>query len=508
MASVTLMVQGTTSDAGKTVLVAGICRVLSRRGFQVVPFKPQNMALNSAVTNDGGEIGRAQALQAIACGLEPHTDMNPVLLKPSSDTGAQVIIHGKALASMEAQDFHDYKKVAMDAVLSSYKRLQQQYDFIIVEGAGSPAEINLREGDIANMGFAEAVDCPVIIVADIDRGGVFAHLVGTLDLLSASEQNRVTGFVINRFRGDIALLESGLNWLEERTHKKVWGVLPYLTNFHLDAEDAIQLKQSSDLSLFKIVVPVFSRISNHTDFDALQLHPEINLEFIAPGSPLPAADLIILPGTKNVRGDLELLNKYGWSDSIKRHLRYGGKLIGICGGYQMLGELIEDPEGIEGRAGSSLGLGLLNISTRLTQTKTLQNRQGSLCLPQVDGSVNNDSFKAYEIHCGISTGTDQYCAFAQLLPQGDKEERPVIKGIVNRGIINEGIVSHDNNIIGTYLHGLFDEPQASNSILAWAGVKTSKAINLSELREQQLNRLADCLEENLDDKFFEQFGIH
>lgn len=507
MASVTLMVQGTTSDAGKTVLVAGICRVLSRRGLQVVPFKPQNMALNSAVTSDGGEIGRAQALQAIACGLEPHSDMNPVLLKPSSDTGAQVVIHGKALASMEAQDFHDYKKVAMDAVLSSYKRLQEQYDFIIVEGAGSPAEINLRKGDIANMGFAEAVDCPVIIIADIDRGGVFAHLVGTLDLLSASEQNRVTGFVINRFRGDIALLESGLDWLEERTHKKVWGVLPYLTNFHLDAEDAIQLQKPSDQSLFKIAVPVFSRISNHTDFDALQLHPEIDLVFIAPGSPLPAADLIILPGTKNVRGDLELLYQYGWGESIKRHLRYGGKLIGICGGYQMLGELIEDPDGIEDKAGTSVGLGLLNVSTRLTQAKILQNRQGSLCLQQANGSISDASFIAYEIHCGISSGTDQYRAFAQLIPQGDGEELLVNDGIDNDGIVNEGIINHDNNIIGTYLHGLFDEAHASNCILAWAGVKNQKAINLSELREQQLNRLADCLEESLDDKFFEQFGI-
>jgi adenosylcobyric acid synthase len=491
------MVQGTTSDAGKTVLVAGICRVLARRGLRVVPFKPQNMALNSAVTSDDGEIGRAQALQAIACGLEPHSDMNPVLLKPSSDTGAQVIIHGKALTTMQAQDFHDYKKFAMDAVLSSYKRLQAQYDFIIVEGAGSPAEINLRKGDIANMGFAEAVDCPVIIIADIDRGGVFAHLVGTLDLLSASEQNRVTGFVINRFRGDIALLESGLDWLEERTDKKVWGVIPYLTNFYLDAEDAIQLQTPSAPSLFKIVVPVFSRISNHTDFDALQLHPEINLEFIAPGSPLPAADLIILPGTKNVRGDLELLYQYGWDESIKRHLRYGGKLMGICGGYQMLGELIEDPDGIEDKAGASVGLGLLNISTRLTQTKILQNRQGYLRLQQANGSINNASFKAYEIHCGNSSGTDQYHPFAQLIPQAYGEALSV----------NEGIINHDNNIIGTYLHGLFDEAHASNSILAWAGLKNQNAINLSELREQQLNRLADCLEESLDAKFFEQFGV-
>jgi len=290
----TLMVQGTTSDAGKSTVVAALCRLLHRQGVKVVPFKPQNMALNSAVTSDGGEIGRAQALQAQAAGIAPHTDMNPILLKPSSDTGAQVIVHGKVRADMNARDYHRYKTSAMAAVLESYQRLRGQYEVVLVEGAGSPAEINLRARDIANMGFAEAVDCPVILVADIDRGGVFAHLTGTLDCLSESERKRVIGFVINRFRGDISLLQPGLDWLEQRTGKPVLAVLPYLQGLHLDAEDAVAAQQSVKGD-FKVIVPVLPRISNHTDFDALRAHAGIDLQFIAAGQPIPPADLIILP---------------------------------------------------------------------------------------------------------------------------------------------------------------------------------------------------------------------
>lgn len=306
----TLMVQGTTSDAGKSTLVTALCRWLLRQGVAVVPFKPQNMALNSAVTADGGEIGRAQAVQAQACRLAPHTDMNPVLLKPNSDTGAQVIVHGRAVTSMNAVAYHDYKVIAMQAVLASHERLRQAYPVVMVEGAGSPAEINLRAGDIANMGFAEAVDCPVILIADINRGGVFAHLVGTLELLSPSEQARVKGFVINRFRGDIALLQPGLDWLEQRTGKPVLGVLPYVTDLHLEAEDAIDVRQAvKGERVLKVIVPVLPRISNHTDFDPLRLHPQVDLQFIGPGQPIPPADLIILPGSKSVRADLSQLRE-------------------------------------------------------------------------------------------------------------------------------------------------------------------------------------------------------
>jgi adenosylcobyric acid synthase len=471
------MVQGTTSDAGKSVLVAGLCRVLRRQGISVAPFKPQNMALNSAVTVDGGEIGRAQAVQAMACGIEPHSDMNPVLLKPSSDTGAQVIIHGRALSHMDARSYHDYKKVALDAVLISFQRLGDQYEAVVVEGAGSPAEINLRENDIANMGFAEAVDCPVIIIADIDRGGVFAHLVGTLNLLSSSEQALVRGFVINRFRGDISLLESGLDWLEERTGKPILGVLPYLQGFYLDAEDAITQEQTlaSDQKIINVVVPVLSRISNHTDFDILRAHPQVNLQYIGPDQVLPAADLIIIPGSKNVRGDCEWLRKQGWDVAIQRHLRYGGKLLGICGGYQMLGHWIDDPQGIEGEPGRSAGLGLADMTTELTEHKQLRRISGRLSIG--DQAVVH----GYEIHCGVSSGSAL--------------ETPAVFFDDGRA---DGLISADGQIMGTYMHGLFDHPDACRSILEWAGVESHSVPDLAQIREQQIDRLADCIEEHLD----------
>ncbi|WP_368736490.1 cobyric acid synthase, partial [Endozoicomonas sp. ONNA1] len=392
------MVQGTTSDAGKSALVTGLCRALSRRGISVAPFKPQNMALNSAVTEDGGEIGRAQALQALAAGLEPHTDMNPVLLKPNSDIGAQVIVNGRSIGEMNAQTYHDLKPSLLKSVLESWRRLVAQYDFVLVEGAGSPAEINLRDRDIANMGFAEAADCPVIIVADIDKGGVFAHLYGTLALLSESEQKRVAGFVINRFRGDIKLLEPGLEWLEQKTGKPVLGVLPYLHGLHLEAEDAIQSQQvchDNDVVL-KIAIPVLTRTSNHTDFDPLRLRPDVQIYFVGKSEPIPPVDLIIIPGSKNTRTDLVYLRENQWDRDILRHLRYGGKLMGICGGYQMLGNAVHDPQGIEGEPGSTEGLGLLNLETTIAPQKQLKQVVGSLSLPDME----KVSVTGYEIHAG------------------------------------------------------------------------------------------------------------
>ena len=485
----TLMVQGTTSDAGKSVLVAGLCRLLHRRGVSVAPFKPQNMALNSAVTVDGGEIGRSQALQAQACGIEPHTDFNPVLLKPSSDTGAQVIIHGKAIDAMQAQQFHDYKKVAMDAVLESHNRLQQQYDKIIVEGAGSPAEINLRENDIANMGFAEAADCPVILIADIDRGGVFAHLVGTLDLLSESEQNRVAGFVINRFRGDIGLLQSGLDWLEERTGKPVLGVVPYLQNFYLDAEDAICTQQFGDEAEKKlnVVVPVLPRISNHTDFDVLRLHPQVSLQFVSVEQICPAADLIILPGSKNVRADLRYLLENGWGEVLAKHLRYGGRLLGICGGYQMLGQVINDPSGIEDSPGSSEGFGFFEQVTVLEPDKHLRNVTGEFIHPALTGVA----FKGYEIHCG-TTVPGSSC---------NVTPAPLLQYSIDGECYQDGVCSEDGQIAGTYLHGLFDHPDATGALLEWAGLSTEVSVDVNRIREQQLDRLADALQEHMKPEF-------
>jgi len=471
----TLMVQGTTSDAGKSTLVTALCRWLARQGVAVAPFKPQNMALNSAVTADGGEIGRAQAVQAQAAGLAPHTDMNPVLLKPNSDTGAQVIIHGRAVTQMDASVYHDYKRVAMQAVLESHRRLSERYQVVMVEGAGSPAEINLRTNDIANMGFAEAADCPVILIADIDKGGVFAHLVGTLELLSASEQARVRGFVINRFRGDIGLLQPGLDWLERRTGKPVLGVLPYLMDFHLEAEDAIDVRQSAKAAeVLKVVVPVLPRISNHTDFDPLRLHPQVDLRFVGPGQPVPAADLIVLPGSKSVRADLAWLRANGWEAAIQRHLRYGGKLLGICGGLQMLGQRIADPLGLEGAAGVSEGLGLLAFDTVLEAEKQLRNVRGRLCLEDAEVS-------GYEIHAGVSDGP-ALCLAAVELDDGRRD----------------GAISVDGQVLGTYLHGLFESPAACAALLRWAGLGEVETVDYHALRERDIERLADLVEVHLD----------
>ncbi len=472
----TLMVQGTTSDAGKSTLVAGLARLLWRRGVRVVPFKPQNMALNSAVTVDGGEIGRAQALQAVAAGLEPHTDMNPVLLKPSTDIGAQVIIHGRAVAQLSARDYHEYKPRAMAAVLESYGRLTEQYEAVLVEGAGSPAEINLRDRDIANMGFAEEVDCPVILIADIDRGGVFAHLVGTLDLLSPSEQARVKGFVINRFRGDIGLLQSGLDWLEERTGRPVLGVLPYLHGLFLDAEDGLaDARAEKGEARLRVVAPVYPRISNHTDLDALRLHPQVDFSWVGPGQAIPPADLIVLPGSKAVQADLAWLRKQGWDDAIKRHLRYGGKIVAICGGYQMLGTQLHDPLGLEGAPGSIDGLGLLDLETVLEAEKQLHNITGTLALP------GHAPVSGYEIHMGITRGPALEHP-STLLADG----RP------------DGALSDDGQILGSYLHGLFDHPDALAALLAWAGVTDAERIDLSARRQADLERLADSIEAHMD----------
>ncbi len=474
----TLMVQGTTSDAGKSTLVTALCRYYYRNNINVVPFKPQNMALNSAVTIDGGEIGRAQAVQAAASMLEPHTDMNPILLKPSSDQTAQVIIHGKARDNLSATRYHYYKKQAMQVVLESHHRLSEQYQMIVVEGAGSPAEINLREGDIANMGFAEKVDCPVILIADIDKGGVFAHIYGTLALLSKTEQNRIIGFVINRFRGDISLLQSGIDWLENTTGKPVFAVLPYLHDFYLDAEDAIAMdkyQRQNQHVQFNIIVPVFPRISNHTDFDALIMHPDVKVHFVKDPADCLQADLIILPGSKSVRDDLNWLISTGWADFINQHLRYGGRLMGICGGFQMLGQAIHDPDGVESQPGSSKGLGFLTMETHLKTGKRLKNINGYLYKTDI-------AVSGYEIHAGLSTG--------------DALQKPVMMLEGNK----DGAYSDDNRVMGTYLHGLFDRPAVSQAILLWAGYKTEKTIDLAEKREAGINLITDSLEQHFDFK--------
>jgi adenosylcobyric acid synthase len=457
-----LMIQGTTSNAGKSVIATGLCRMLKNRGYNVAPFKPQNMALNSAVTVDGGEIGRSQAVQAMACGIEPHTDMNPILLKPNSDKGAQVIVNGHALGNMDAVEYHEFKRNAMDYALAAYERLAVRHDIIIVEGAGSPAEINLRQNDIANMGFASAVNCPVLIVADIDRGGVFAHLTGTLDCLADSERKLVKGFLINRFRGDKSLLEPGIQWLTEKTSINTLGVLPYLNGLHIEAEDAVDRRSWAGLDSaedrLRVVVPRVPRISNHTDFDVLRLHPRVDLVFVDDGETIPPSDLIVLPGSKSTVNDLKWMERNQWKPHIQKHLRYGGKLIGICGGFQMVGSCIHDHGGIEGDAGSYPGLELMDFETTLEPNKRLEKVRGKLF-------DNETTVEGYEIHMGKTTGLDT--------------DRPAVL----LGERTDGVVSADNQILCTYLHGLFDNPGACDALLHWAGLGDADSMDYLALRD-------------------------
>lgn len=476
----TLMIQGCTSDAGKTTIVAALCRILLRRGIKVAPFKPQNMALNSAVTSDAGEIGRAQAMQAVAAGIAPHTDFNPVLLKPSSDCRAQVIIQGKSIGNLDAVDYHAYKQTAKKAVFESWGRLKEQYEWVIVEGAGSPAEINLRAGDIANMGFAEEADCPVWLVADIDRGGVFAHFVGTLACLSESEQARITGFIINRFRGDLSLLQGGIDWLEQKTGKPVIAVVPYLHGLDIAAEDAVP-RTAGNGGDFKIVIATLPHISNHTDFDPLRRIADVDCSYATPNQPLPAADLLIIPGSKNTRGDLAWLRQQGWDKQIEKHLRFGGKVIGICGGYQMLGQTIADPLGLEGEAGNSKGLGWLPISTSLEQDKQLRNLSGQLI-------ANGEAVTGYEIHHGET----------QIL---DSAAIPLIK-YANE---HDGVIT--DQVLGCYLHGLFDSSAALKSLLAWAGHQVAEVVDHQQLLEQEIDRLSDALDQSIDWEKAKQAGL-
>jgi len=518
MVATTLMIQGTTSDAGKSAIVTGLCRLLTQQGYRVVPFKPQNMALNSAVTAEGGEMGRAQAVQAQACGLEPHTDMNPILLKPSSDTGSQVIINGKVHAQMDAKKYHAFKSTAMQYVLQAHQRLQAKFDIILVEGAGSPAEINLRDNDVANMGFAEAVDCPVLLVADIDRGGVFASLYGTLALLSESERQRTKGLIINRFRGDASLLTAGIEWIEQETQKSVLGVVPYLKDLYLEAEDSLNInmqapsiESTTEPRKLNIIVPRFPHLSNHTDFDALQYHSQVNFQYVPiDAEKIPTADLIILPGSKNVQSDLQSLMYSDWQDYIYRHVRYGGKIIGICGGYQMLGISITDLEGIDGWKGCRDGLGLLGIETRFHPEKTLKKRNGFMHL-----NKNLVAVSGYEIHSGVSS-VDLHSPLIYYPPRnpaGDivshafdaDGQLDIDSPRYSRFLSGEeaepyidGAISDNEQVIGTYLHGIFDQTEACNSFLKWAGLEIPKTESHWQRQETGINQLATCLENCLD----------
>lgn len=459
-----LMIQGTASGVGKSVLVAGLCRLLARRGVRVAPFKPQNMSNNAAVTIDGGEIGRAQALQALACGIEPTIHMNPVLIKPEADEKAQLVVRGQVVGRLEASRFREDRIDWIDTVLESFARLQAEYEVVIVEGAGSPAEPNLREGDIANMGFAEAADVPVWLVGDIDCGGVFASLTGSLAMLSASEQARVKALLINRFRGNMSLLDDALLWLEKRSGLPVAGVIPYLP-LELPEEDAPfrhAAKSPGDARQLNIAVIAYPRLSNHDDIDPLVSEAGVNLRFIRSADELAPADLIILPGSKHVASDLQWLRDNGFVAPLQRHLRYGGKILGICGGMQMLGRTIVD-DGIEG--GSAEGLGWLPLSTTMRATKTLQRVDApSPCFA-------GERVTGYEIHHGESDVNDELFPFAAC--------------------------SEDSQVWGTYLHGLFEQGGFRQAWLAGIGFDDGDGRDQRERTLASLDLLADTLERAL-----------
>jgi len=467
------MFQGTGSDVGKSLLVAGLCRAFSLRGLKVAPFKPQNMSNNAAVTADGGEIGRAQALQARACGIAPSLHMNPVLLKPQTDVGAQVVVQGKVIGNAGARDYHALKPSLLPKVLDSFRLMGEGRDLLLIEGAGSAAEVNLRSADIANMGFAEAADVPVVLVADIDRGGVIASLIGTHALLPEAERLRIKGFIVNKFRGDPALFLPAMAMIEARTGWKALGLIPWFPEAaRLPAEDAASLRGQKGEGRIHIVVPQLSRIANFDDFDPLAAEPDVSLEFIPPGRPLPAgADLVILPGSKSTIADLAFFRAQGWDIDLLAHVRRGGRVLGICAGYQMLGSSVSDPDGIEGEAITVPGLGLLAVETAMEGAKTLR---------EVEGFGLDQPVKGYEMHMGRTEGPDRIRPLLTLAGEPD------------------GAISKNGSVMGCYLHGLFASDSFRKELLASLCPGRKQDLRYESLVEDTLNSLATHLEQNLN----------
>lgn len=469
-----LMIQGAGSNVGKSLLVAGLCRALTNRGLTVRPFKPQNMSNNAAVTADGGEIGRAQALQALACRVAPHTDMNPVLLKPESETGSQIVVHGRRWGSAKARDYAALKPQLMAPVLDSFNRLAGGADLVLVEGAGSPAEVNLRANDIANMGFARATGTPVILVGDIDRGGVIAQLVGTQAVLDPLDEAMIKGFIVNKFRGDVRLFDDGYSLIGQRTGWQGFGVVPWFSDAHrLPAEDALDITDTRRRPGLRVVCLQFPRIANFDDLDPLSAEPGVALTMLRGGEPIPGdADLVILPGSKSTLGDLAFLRGQGWDIDLLAHHRRGGRVLGLCGGYQMLGRLIRDPDGIEGPPGESPGLGLLDVVTTMSAHKRLTHVQGC-------HAVTGLPLSGYEIHLGVTEGPARERPFARI------DDKP------------EGAVSADGLVTGTYLHGVFSSDAFRSDFLATLGVAPS-GLNHDQSVEEALDALAVHLEHHLD----------
>ena len=473
------MFQGTGSDVGKSLIVAGLARAFCRRGLRVRPFKPQNMSNNAAVTADGGEIGRAQALQARACGAAPSVHMNPVLLKPQSEIGAQVVIQGRVWGNARAQEWQNLKPAFLPQVLESFDIECHEADLVLIEGAGSPAEINLRAGDIANMGFAEAADVPVVLIGDIDRGGVIASLLGTVQLLEPSERRRLAGFIINKFRGDRRLFDDGLAIIGERTGLACLGVLPFFPAAErLPAEDAQSLNDPGPAGAkcgIKIAVPLFSRIANFDDLDPLMAEPDVQVDMVASGRALPGdADLIIIPGSKSTIADLAQVRAEGWDIDIAAHLRRGGHLLGICAGYQMLGRSLDDPKGMEGPAGAAAGLELLDLSTEMGGDKTLSPARGRHV-------ASGKALQGYEMHIGRTVGPAR--------------ERPFMTFDDGRP---DGAISADGRIAGCYLHGLFAADDFRHAYLSNLRSRKVTGVAYESEMETVLDNLAGHLSANLD----------
>ena len=471
-----LMLMGTGSDVGKSLIAAGLCRLFTERGLAVRPFKPQNMSNNAAVTVDGGEIGRAQALQARAARVAPTVHMNPILLKPETTTGAQVIVQGKRSVTARAREFFKTRGQYMPAVLDSFRELSREADLIIIEGAGSPAEVNLRQGDVANMGFAEAADVPVILIGDIHRGGVIASLAGTQAILPEADSRRIKGFLINNFHGDPDLFSEGVIFTEARTGWPCLGVVPHFAEARLlPAEDAVALEKAatSGGGKFHIAVPRLPRIANFDDLDPLKLEPGVTLEIVQPGKPMPRnVDLVIIPGSKSTIGDLAALRAQGWDIDIAAHHRQGGAVLGVCGGYQMLGRMIHDPQGLEGPAGSSAGLGLLDVETTLLPDKTLTRVTARHAASGLDVT-------GYEIHLGTTQGPDGARPFTFI------------------GDVPDGAISPDGRVMGTYIHGLFASDDFRRHFLARLGAE-SGTLAFEQTVETTLDRLAQHLARHLD----------
>lgn len=489
-----LFIGGTGSDVGKSIIAAGLCRILARRDIAVAPFKAQNMALNSAVTPLGGEIGRAQALQARACRLEPHTDMNPVLLKPNSDTGSQVIVNGRPVGNMSVAAYHAYKGEAFAQVKAAYARLAERYEFIVMEGAGSIAEVNLKAHDITNLRAAAMAGAPVVLVADIDRGGVFASILGTIELLEPQERAMLVGIIINRFRGDASLLKPGIDFIEQRTGVPVLGVVPWL-KLDLPEEDSVALdrkRRRAQSAGLRIGVVRLMRLANYTDFDPLEREPGVELVYLEDPAEIAGLDLLILPGTKNTLGDLDLLNRSGFSAAIQQYHAAGGTVVGVCGGYQMLGHRVNDPHGIESKCHSIAGLGLLDIETTMAQDKQTHLCEG-ICHPAAifAGFTAGERLTGYEIHMGETTSGGQDQPLLQLTRLSASDTM----------VIDDGAVTLDGRVWGTYLHDIFAVPGVRQGLLD--RLRQARGLELLPVRtddpvDTELERLADHLERHLD----------